>query len=155
VSFPGRENVAAALFALVDTTVQSVLPLVTSSRHFRFPTQVDSGETPALFQLQTGEDHARDPGGLIGIPPKRTMRFEMWIYVATSQEDSVVPTTSMNAVVDAMQDAFTPPTSSPQNVQTLGKLVASARIRGDVFYGENFQGDGRNLVIVPIEVIVP
>ena len=158
MSFPGRENVAAALFKLVDTSVGAVVGLVTSGRVFRVPTQVDASETPALFQLQTGEAHVRGHGGLLGEPPTRTMRFEESIYIATSQDPSVVPSAAMNDVLDAIQDAFAPSPATGQSplFDPAGKLIAlSARIDGEIWYGENLEGSGRNLLIVPVQVLLP
>jgi hypothetical protein len=149
------EQIAAAVFNLVSVAAGSVVGLVTSARHFRMPRQVDAAQMPALFQIQTGEEYERTQGGTFGIRPKRTMHFEISLYVADSQEENVVPSTSLNLMRDAIEAAFEAAVDQTTQFCTLGGLVKSARIRGKIDYAENLTGDGKSLAVIPIEVIRP
>jgi hypothetical protein len=148
-----REQVAAAVFALVDTAVGAVVGLKTSSRRFRIWTQVDPAQMPALFQLQGAEEYERTAGKLIGLPPKRTMHFEIWLYVVDAQEDTVTPSQQLNAMIDAVEAAFAPDATT--GAMTLGGLAVSARIDGHLDYGENLTGDGKSIAVIPVVVIRP
>lgn len=148
-----REQVAAAVFDLVDSAVGSVVNLVTSSRTFRGPQEVDPVEMPALFQIQTPEEYERTQGKMLGLPPKRTMHFEICLYTSDAQEVSVIPSQQLNAMIDAVEAAFTPDATT--GLFTLGGLVASARIEGSIDYIENLVGDGKSAASIPIAVLRP
>jgi hypothetical protein len=145
-----REQVAAALFSLVSTNVGQAVTLVTSSRILRHYDQVTPAEMPALFQAQTAE---KDERGALGLPNKRTMRFELWLYTAIPQEPSAVPSTLLNIMVDAIETSMAG--AVPTGIQTLGGLVASARIDGNVEFAEGLTSDGKSLAVVPIAVLIP
>jgi hypothetical protein len=149
------ERIAAAVFSLVSVAAGTVVNLVTSARHFRMPQQVDPAQMPALFQIQTGEDYERSLGKLIGLPPTRTMHFEISLYVADSQEENVVASTQLNNMRDAIESAFELAVDQTTGFCTLGGLVKSARIDGNLDYAENLTGDGKSLAVIPIQVIRP
>lgn len=150
--YPGRENVAVALFNLVNGVVGSVVGVKTAARGLKHWADVDKAKRPALFQHQRSEPNERTYGGTIGIPALRTMHFEFWIYTGDAQEGSVIPATQINTMVDAIEVAMQG--AAMTNVQTLGGLVTSARINGQVQY-ETIIRDSTSLAIVPIEVILP
>ena len=149
-----RETVAAALFSLVDTAVGNVVGLQTSSRVLRAPQNVTPEQCPALFQSQRGEEYEHTFGKMIKLPPKRTMLFEMWLYVSDAQEPNIVPSTQLNNMVGAIENALMP-FAALDGPQTLGGLTVSARIDGKIEYAEAFTTDGKSVAVVPIAVLVP
>jgi hypothetical protein len=146
-----REAVAAALYALVDHAAGHVVNLRTSSRRLRHYSNVDPHQMPALFQTQKPETQERKEA--MGLPAKRTMHFEFYLYTADPQEDSVIPIQQLNDMVDAIEAAFNPDPVSGK--QTLGNLVTDTRIDGSVEFFENVTTDGKSIAIVPVAVIMP
>lgn len=146
-----REAVAAALYARVDASTKRVVNLVTSSRKARSFDQVDPNEMPALFQIQRPETQER---GAIGLPSKRTLHFELWLYTSDPQETHVIPSQQLNYMVDAIEAALAPDDLVRQNC-TLGGLAATARIDGSVEYYENVTTDGKSVAVVPVAVLLP
>lgn len=157
MSDPDREAVAQALFALVDVTLGNVLgTIATSQRGFMPPSRVLPAMCPALV-LRQGRESFERQNGILGIPPTRTMHFEAWIYTMDGQLPSVVPAAQQNAVMGALQDAFQPTVPNgpfPLKDSTGKQLALNAWIRGDIDYLENYAGDGRSLMIVPLQVLL-
>lgn len=149
-----RESIAAALFSVVSTAAGSVVGLVTSSRRVRMPTDVSPSEMPALFQAQVPEDYEHTQGGMLNLQAKRTMNFELGLFVYAAQENTVVPSTQLNDMIDAIEAAFAPDCPTVGSF-TLGGLVSSARISGKIGYFENFAGDGISVATIPIAVMRP
>jgi len=145
-----RERVAAALFELVRAEVGGVVGLVTSSRVLKSFAALTSEQMPALFQAQRPESNER---GAIGLPSKRTMRFEFFLYTMDPQVDGFVPATQLNDMVEGVETAIAG--VGPSNVLTLGGMVVSARIDGPVEYFENATNDGKSIAIVPVAVLMP
>ena len=145
-----REAVAAALYALMDATAGRVVDLRTSSRRLRSYDQVDPDQMPALFQTQRPETQERS---VVGLPAKRTMWFEIWLYTCDPQEDSIIPIQQLNKMVDAIEAALDP--NQLTGAQTLGNKVTSARIDGSVEYYENVTTDGKSIAVIPIAVLMP
>ncbi len=152
-----REQVAVALFSLVSTSVGNVVGLKTSARRILMPKDVSPPQTPALFQVQVKEQYEREPGKMLGIPPKRTMRFDLWLYVTDATNTSggltIVPSTQLNIMIQAIETVFAP--DPVTNSSTLGGLVASARIEGDIDYLETRTRDGLSMAMIPVAVLIP
>lgn len=146
-----REAVAAALYARIDSGARRVADLKTSSRRLRPFDEVDPGQMPALFMLQKPETQER---GAIGLPAKRTMHFEFWLYTSDPQSDDTIPAQQMNVMTDAIEAALAPDDITRQNC-TLGGLVATARIDGSVEYYENALNDGKSVTVIPVAVLMP
>lgn len=158
MSYPDREAVAQALFALVDTTLGNLFGVLqTSQRGFIPPSRVLPAMCPALV-LRQGKELFERQNGILGIPPKRTMLFEAWVFTMDGQIPSVVPAAQQNAVMGALQDAFEPivPNGPFPLLDGSGKRIAlNAWVRGDIDYLENYIGSGMSLMIVPLEVLIP
>lgn len=146
-----REAIAAELYARVNASVGRVVNLVTSSRRLKSFDQVAGEEMPALFQTQRPETQER---GTHGLPAKRTLHFEMWLYTSDPQDDSTIPSQQLNNMVDAIEAALAPD-SPTTGLCTLGGQVADARIDGSVEYYEGVTQDGKSIAIVPVAVLVP
>jgi len=152
-----REQAAAALFNLVSTSVGNVVGLKTSARRILMPKDVSPSQTPALFQVQVKESYVRGNGGMLGMRPTRTMHFDMWLYVTdatnTASGLTVVPSTQLNTMIQAVEAVFMPDATT--NSSTLGGLVASARIEGDIDYLETRTRDGLSMAMIPVAVLIP
>lgn len=146
-----REAIDAALYARVSAAAGRVVDLKTSSRRARSFDQVDGTAMPALFMVKKPETVER---GAIGVPPKRTARYELWLYTCDPQGDSIIPAQQLNVMVDALESALAPDDVMRQNC-TLGGLVATARIDGSVEYYENVTNDGKSIAVVPVAVLMP
>lgn len=148
-----RELVAAAVYALVHAASGRVVTLKTSSRKMLMPNAVTPDMCPALFIRQGLEPNERTPR-VSGIPPKRTMKFEIFLYTAdTPALQSVIPAQQLNFMVDAVEEALTP--VSVDGRQTLDGLVAHAWIDGGIEYYEGISDDGKSAAIVPVTVLLP
>jgi hypothetical protein len=148
--FPQREAIAQAFYDLIVSTSGRVVTLKTSSRRLRSFEQVDPAEMPALFMAQRTETQERS---VLGLPAKRTMKYEIFIYTCDPQATSVIPSQQMNMLADAIEEAIAPnPTTG---LLRLGELAASARIDGTVEYYENVTPDGKSIMIIPISVLLP
>jgi hypothetical protein len=153
MSLVTRETIAASLYAVLDAAVGNVVGLVTSSRRLRHFTAVDPGQMPALFVCQVPEMVVRPASGAIFTPPIRTMRFEVWLYTADPQEDSIVPVQQLNAMVEAIENALAPDPMT--GALTLGGQVKTARIEGSIEFHENLTNDGKSIAVIPVAVIRP
>lgn len=150
---PAREDVAVALYNLVDAGARKVAPIATSSRRLVPYDRLDAAQMPALFLTQVPEKDAQGYGGMIGMPPTRTMYFEIWLYVCEPQESSIVPATQLNTLTDAVQQALIP--LGAYDRQTLGNLVQSARLERDVEVYEDVTADGISIAIMTVAVLLP
>lgn len=151
MAYVSREQIAVALFGLVSTAAGTVAELRTSSRRLRAIADVDPKQMPALFLNQGDEDYAREPGSMLNISPKRTMNFDIVLYTADPQADSIVPATQLNAMIDAIETALRP---DGNGMSTLGGLAVSARIEGRLGLFPNHT-DGKSAAVIPITVLRP
>lgn len=139
-----RENILNALFALLQTAG----PFPTASR--RVGMVQDIVDFPALFLVSTGTQYERPQ--VRGLPSKRTLDVQVWIYSDVGKDTDTVPETAMNTLLDAVEVAMAP--SVVSGVQTLGNQVSHAWIEGEA---ELFPGvlDGIAMAIVPIKILIP
>jgi hypothetical protein len=147
------EQAAVALFALVTGAVPA---LKRKERHFRLPQDVSAPQTPALFQVQSIERYQWQQE-IYGINPKRTFVVELIVYVTDAANTvggvTTVGSTQLNAIVQAIKTSLRPDPTT--NCQTLGGLVVSARIEGEIKYQEAHEIDGLSLAIIPVEMVFP
>ncbi len=139
-----REDIVEALFqlALTATTFN------TSGRRLQLWSKVSS--FPALFIQSTGTHYA--PRDIRGLPPKRTITAELWVYTDVGKDPNANPEQALNDIIDAIETTLAPNTVS--GVQTLGGLVSHAWIEGEI---EQFPGvlDGIAKAIIPVKILVP
>ena len=151
-----RNSIANALFAVVDAAAGKVASVQSSSRQLVPLEQVDSPQMPAIFLVQRGEQQVREVQGMpgIGLPAKRFMRFEVWIYTSDAQSSDTVSADQINDIVDSVEDAL-----QPDNVMTgtltLAGLAWFVRIDGNVEYYLNVQGGPKSVAIVPVTLLRP
>lgn len=138
-----REQVYAALFNLLGT-----LPgLKTVSRRLQNAQDMQPEGFPAAFQLQ-GKQAAKYSGNT---PSIYTWRAD-WLLYAHNSDQTVSPTTQLNALIDAATALLVPAPST--NRQTLGGLVEYCAIDGDIEVFEGILGD-RSIAILPISILLP
>src|ERR1017187_2662329 len=148
-----REQISVALFNLVSAATGNVVGLVTSDRRARAFTDVTPAEMPALFIEELPEDYEHTFEKMLKLPPKRTMKYTIALYLSDHQEASVVPMTQMNAMIDAIETALAP--DAVTGGQSLGGLVAEARIDGKIDKFENVENSGKSVALLPIAVLRP
>jgi hypothetical protein len=137
-----RESIYSALWALVS----GIPGLVTASRRLVHWSDVPPEAQPALFQAQ--KDQAAEPH--LGLPTKWRLRAELFLYVNSGADMTLVPATQLNNFVDAIDAALAPPIG--QVAQTLGGLVQYCRISGEVLTDEGVLGP-QAVAIIPIEIL--
>ncbi len=139
-----REEIVEALFqlALTATTFN------TSGRRLQLWSKVAS--FPALFIQSTGTHYP--PRDMRGLPPKRAITAELWVYTDVGKDPNTNPEAALNDIIDAIEVALAP--HAVTNVQTLGGLVSHAWIEGEI---EQFPGvlDGIAKAIIPVKILVP
>ena len=141
---PSRETIITALFTLALTAA----PFNTSGRRLQLWSKVAS--FPALFVQSTGTHYP--PREVRGLPPRRTILAELWVYTDVGKDPNADPEQALNDIVDAIEAALAP--SLVGGVQTLAGLVSHAWIEGEV---EQFPGvlDGIAKAIIPVKILVP
>jgi hypothetical protein len=141
---PSRETIIQALFDLALTAAT----FNTSGRRLQLWSKVAS--FPALFVQSTGTHYP--PREARGLPPKRTINTELWVYTDVGKDPNANPEQGLNDIIDAIEAALAPNIVS--NVQTLGGIVSHAWIEGDI---EQFPGvlDGIAKAIIPVRILVP
>ena len=141
---PSREAIISALFDLALTAA----PFNTSGRRLQLWSKVAS--FPALFVQSTGTHYP--PRDVRGLPPKRTISAEIWVYTDVGKDPNANPEQALNDIVDAIEAALAPNVIT--DVQTLGGLVSHCWIEGEI---EQFPGvlDGIAKAIIPVKILVP
>lgn len=140
-----RETIIAALLAKL--TAAATWGEV--GRRNRDPNNIATPGAPALLLLKHHE-HYDAPS--LNIPAKRTMNMLAVIYIDVGVDENGIPDAILNPLQDAIDAALAADT--PQGFCTLGGLVASCRISGEV---TNAPGDitGKGLAILPIDILIP
>lgn len=139
-----REEIMAALFALLSA---SVAGLKTSGRRLKFPHNI--AEQPALFLDDRGTEYEQSATGM---PPKRTLMADIWLYTNDGKNPDAVPATGLNIMIDAVELALKP--SPIFGTQTLGNLVQHCWIEGRPEYFSGHLG-GQAIAVLPIRMLVP
>jgi hypothetical protein len=141
---PSRETIIQALFSLALTAAT----FNTSGRRLLLWSKVAS--FPALFVQSTGTQYPQRE--VRGLPPKRTITAELWVYTDAGKDPNANPEQALNDIIDAVEAALLPGVNS--NAQTLGGIVSHAWIEGEI---EQFPGvlDGIAKAIIPVKILVP
>ena len=141
-----REQIMSALVTLVEGSAG----FVSVERRLRHWGKV-AGQ-PAAFVLETGNQYQQHGGSF---PPIRELEAEIVIYASTDPQ--APPGTTLNALLDAVEQALMPP---PGQAQTLGGLVAHCWIGGDdgqkarIEIFEGHLGE-QAAAVIPIRILVP
>lgn len=135
-----REQIFAALFQQLAT----IPGIATVSRRLRHWNDVPPDEQPALFLAQ-GDQIANSDHGM---PTIWTMQADVYIYCHGGSDPDSVPSTDVNVLLDAVEDALKPDYTG---YNTLGGLVYDARISGQVETDEGLLGQ-QSIAVVPIKI---
>ena len=140
MSLPGASTVAGA---------QLIQGFRTTGRR---PQRVeDTPDQPAMFLVDGNNHYAPRPQQA---SPKVTLRPEIWIYSRAGDDPDVVPASSLNPMLDAIDTALTPANASTGVWQNLGLAgVIYARIEGEIEYAPGYMV-GQAVAIVPLVIEV-
>lgn len=138
------EQAFAALFELV----QEAAPFRATTRDVRQWSALESGVLPALIQEQTSPSFDSKPN----IPT--IVRLKADLAIICDASDSVaVPSTALNAVVDAVLAALAPDPITDMR-QTLGGLVYDCKPMGDGFYREATTPSSKSYALIRVEILL-
>ena len=137
-----RETIYSNLFS----TLVTASGVKSSSRREKDFSQVDSGQSPALFLVQQDEDTRIKEK----IPTIWTLRCDVVLVVITPSDSDAVPASTLNPLVDAIVATLMPTGANAE--QTLGGIVTRCRVSGKIRYADGAQ-ENSALVIIPIEII--
>mgnify|MGYP000382041799 CR=1 FL=1 len=137
-----RETVYNALFDRLKT----IEGLRTSSRTLKHWTDVPAAQQPALFVSHKSESTDPRPNGA---PPKKTLMLDVYVYVKTQNQ---TPSTALNRLLQAVDEALKPDTPPQMGLCTLGGLVAHCWIEGTTETDEGVLGD-QAVAIIPIHIL--
>jgi hypothetical protein len=147
-----RELIYSTLFTRLSTLTSGVSPLfMYATRNLFLWEKAAPEDMPAILQTQRTEAVTK----VRGRPPIWELKVNVFVYVYTGNlgDSSVVPSTLLNPLIDAITDALSPDDLSNE-AYTLGGLVSSCYIDGTL---ETFEGNLGNeaMVIIPITMTVP
>lgn len=141
-----RETIINALFELLASSGEFKM----TGRRNRDPESIPTEQTPALLLVEHSERYEIQSRNL---PAKRFINLRAIIYTDVGDNDSAIPATIVNNMLDGVDAALIP--DNPQSgFCTLGGLAYSVKIDGEVIKAP---GDvtGKSLAIVPIQILIP
>jgi hypothetical protein len=147
-----RETIISALMAklaaaVFSSPVNGKTGFVTISRRLKLWSDTPKSQRPALFVT---EHHEQVSWQSETLPPKTTLRFDLFIYI-DSGDVNTVPAISLNIIMDALEAALKPAPGEGDR-QTLGGLVSHCRIDGEILKDPgDLDGDG--LLWAPLKVL--
>jgi hypothetical protein len=140
-----RESIITALFNLVSNAA----PFVTASRRLQLWSGMASTDKPAIFLCERSENYTRASEA---VPEAVTINVDIYIYTDAGKDQSLVPITTLNNLIDAVDTALAP--NYLTGLQTLGGLVSHCWIEGKIMKDAgDLDGDG--IAIIPIKILVP
>jgi len=140
-----RESIITALF----TFVSSATSFSTVSRRLQLWSSVAPSDKPALFLCERADMYVRASEA---VPESVTLNLDIYIYTDAGKDQSVVPATTLNNLLDAVDAALAPDPLS--GLQTLGGLVSHCWIEGKVMKDAgDLDGDG--VAVIPVKILVP
>ncbi|MGH8402574.1 MAG: hypothetical protein ACRESO_04095 [Gammaproteobacteria bacterium] len=138
-----REPIFSALFAKLSALTE----FTTTSRRLQSIQDIAIENFPAAYQLQ-GKQVVHKK---VNVPPIYEMEAS-WILCAFESDQTIAPSTQLNALIDDAVGALEPDATT--NANTLGGLVTQCTIEGDIEVFEGVLGD-RAVAIIPIRILVP
>lgn len=139
------EQIDAALFTLVS----GASLFVTKSRRLKFYGEVPPEDQPALY-LAAGNMNPRMGQGTPGMPYKWTLVRKLWLYANTGNDDSLIPSSIMNPILNSVLAALKPRT--PGDRQTLSGLVYNVIVSGSIQTDEGLLGP-QAVAVIPVEIL--
>ena len=140
-----RESIIAALFNLVS----GAAAFNTASRRLQLWSSLSSSDKPAVFLYERGDVYTRASEA---VPESVTMNLDVYVYTDAGKDQSAVPATALNNLIDAIDTALAPDRLS--GLQTLSGLVSHCWIEGKVMKDAgDLDGDG--VAVIPVKILVP
>ncbi len=140
-----REAIYTALF----NRLSAAAAFKTKSRRVKLWSDVNAADKPALFLAQRGESYKQ---GNEATPQRVTLKADVIIYTNVGKDPNVIPSTSLNDLVDAVDAALAGDVVTGR--QTLGGLVSHCWIEGDILL-EPGDLDGDGLAVIPVRILIP
>ena len=101
-----------------------------------------------MFLREKSEDYARSSQA---VPEIVTLNIDIYIYIDSAKDSSIVPATKLNNLIDALCLALKP--DALTGLQTLGGLVSHCWIEGKIIKDAgDLDGDG--VAIIPVRIMV-
>jgi hypothetical protein len=138
-----RERIYSALWALASASTN----FASANRRMRHWSEVSPAEQPALFMAERGGEAEIKA---LGAPIVWTLYADFYLY-AHSNDPYVAPSTILNPLLDALEQALAPAATGVQNLG-LPNMVQHAFISGKVETDEGVLGD-QAVAIVPIVIL--
>lgn len=147
-----REQIYQALFQLVSSATfvtpnSGPTSFKVAQRRYKKPDSVLKTDMPALFQVQRTEklhgvkiDH--------GLPIKRNLFVELHILVHSTSSE--FPSSVMNPILDAVDNALAPPQGQKQ---TLGGLVEWVYVDSAAIRHYEHTNGNQMVSVVPINIL--
>lgn len=143
---PSREQIAVALFALLQTMGNS---FATYSRRPKLWDQ--STAMPALYVGNPQEEYTYQHG--TAAPAHITLDFDIFIYINVALDPNSVPDTLMNSLLDKVEATLGGYAINGQ-AQTLGGIVNHVWMEGTIHRVPGYL-DGHGMALFTIRVLVP
>lgn len=148
-----RETIYAALWAMTaplgpaaGSPIFKVAP--SYSRRLVMYDKLAAEDTPALFQVQTGEAPHKETGK----PPLLCLKADWLLVTDVGGDADLIPSSVFNPIIDALEACLIPKPGYDR--QTLGGLVYDARWTGEVATSEGVLGT-KAISFMGIQVFVP
>jgi hypothetical protein len=140
-----REAIYAALFAVVSASA----PFVTMSRRLKHWGDLAMEQQPALFMAQKPEGVTQQKG----LPSKHNLAVEFFVYAKTGEDESQIPATIINPLIDAIEAALAPdPVLGYFPLIVNGQTISHCWIDGQIDNDEGVLGS-QALAIIPVRIL--
>lgn len=151
-----REAILTALYGLITPLVVANNASPTTGQPFRYSSRrmqlwsdVPAANKPAIFLSEGPENDEREE---LSEPNQQRLSAFIWIYTDVGKDESIVPATVMNNLIDTVRTAIKP--SPLTGVQTLGNLVIDVSVIGKTLKDPG-DLDGNGVARIPLRIIVP
>lgn len=146
---PTREQVWQALYGRLATLAPA--PFTTVSRRITMPDQVPPGDLPALMIWEQPE-HTNQAGAA----PMNRVWTALAVVVFINPDKAIAGATILNPLIDAVEGVMNVSDDFAADRNTLGGLVAYARIEGETLKETgDIDPDGRGGAVIQIKIRVP
>lgn len=139
------EQIDKAIFQLIVNS----FTFKTFSRRLLDYNRVPAEAQPAAF-LATGDLEPRLGAGTPGMPYKWKLHRKIWLYANGGNDDTIIPSSLMNPILNAVFAAFKP--TPPGDRQTLGGIVYNVSFSGRIMTDEGLLGP-QAVAVIPVEVL--
>lgn len=140
-----RETIMNALF----DRVSAAAAFTTASRRLKLWSSVAATDKPSIFMVERGDMYSRASEA---VPETVTLMVDLYIYTDAGQDQTHVPATTLNTLIDAVDDALKPDALTGK--QTLANRVAHCWIEGKVMKDAG-DLDGQGVAVIPVRILVP